>query len=230
MVIAQLLRIDVPNPPLVETGEANCKIDPRWYWFRIVYMDSYLSLMLGLPHGGHETHMENDIPGETPTCKLERAHTLIARRIIDRNRRNAQDLAVTKKLDQDLQTAARDLPDEFWFQPTYSNLRHNTPEAFWDTMRLADHLHHYNLLHLLHLPYLLRDDKESSSYAYSKTTCVHASREILYRVIAFHDSHSDWIALPCRTADFFALMAGMTVLLAHIDGNRLEEKDWRAHQ
>ncbi|KAF2831014.1 hypothetical protein CC86DRAFT_366501 [Ophiobolus disseminans] len=232
MVLAQLMRIDLPNPPLIASNGSVAKINPKFMWFRIVYMDSYLSLMLGLPHGGQETHMGSDVPGETPTCKLERAHTLVARRIIDRNRSDAlsQDFTVTQALDQELLNAARALPDEYWFQPDYSNLRPNSREAFWETMRLADHLVHYNLVHLLHLPYLLRDDKESSDYAYSKTTCVHASREILYRVIAYHSFNCDMVTLYCRTADFFALMASMTILLAHIDGNRREVKDWRAHQ
>jgi len=67
MVIAQLLRIDLPNPPLIEAYGSKTKINPKFMWFRIVYMDSYLSIMLGLPHGGQETNMENDVPGETPT-------------------------------------------------------------------------------------------------------------------------------------------------------------------
>lgn len=81
MVVAQLLRLDLPNPPLIDSAEGYCKVNPKFLWFRIVYMDSYLSLMLGLPHGAQDTNMEHDIPGETPTCKLERAHTLIARRM-----------------------------------------------------------------------------------------------------------------------------------------------------
>lgn len=195
LVLAQLMRIDLPNPPLMEMYGSTKKINPKFMWFRIVYMDSYLSLMLGLPHGGQDTNMGNDQPNETPTCKLERAHTLIARRIIDRNRRGAasQDLTVTQDLDRDLLKAARALPDEYWFQPDYSGLVPNTREAFWETMRLADHLVHYNLVHLLHLPHLLRDDKDSSYFAYSKTTCVHASREILYRVTAYHSFNCNMV-------------------------------------
>jgi hypothetical protein len=96
-------------------------------------------------------------------------------------------------------------------------------------MRLADQLNHYNLVHLLHLPYLLRDDKESSWFAYSKITCVNAGREILYRVIAYHQFRRDMTTLYCRSADFFALMAAMTITLAHIDASKLAVKDWRAH-
>ena len=94
-------------------------------------------------------------------------------------------------------------------------------------MRLADQVHHYNLVHLLHLPYLLRRDQESY-HKYSKITCVSASREILTRFIAFRSFNS--VATCCRTADFFALMAGMTILLAHIDSHRQCTENLLAHQ
>ncbi|KAF2800323.1 hypothetical protein K505DRAFT_320541 [Melanomma pulvis-pyrius CBS 109.77] len=232
MVIAQLMKVDHPNPPPVKTLEANAKVNPKFMWFRIVYMDSYLSLMLGLPHGGQETNMENDVPSETPSCKLERAHTLIARRIIDRNRRDAflQDFTVTQKLDRELLNVAKALPDKFWFPPDFTTIQLNTREAFWETMRLCDQLHHYNLIHLLHLPYLLRCEKESSYHTYAKIACVNASREIINRFIAFRNFNRNFVTIYCRTADFFALMAGMTVLLAHLDSHRLEVEDWRAHQ
>jgi hypothetical protein len=188
MVMAQLMRMDLPNPPPVKTLEANSKQNPKFMWFRIVYMDSYLSLMLGLPHGGGETNMENDVPGETANCKLERTQALIARQIIDRNRcgTSFQDFTATRLIDQKLLDAAKSLPDNFWLPPNFAPLQPNTPEAFWVMMRLCDQLHHYNLVHLLHLPYLC-SDKVSSYHTYSKVTCVNASREILSRVIAFRN-------------------------------------------
>jgi hypothetical protein len=49
MTVAQLLKVDHPNPPLMDAHELRGKINPKFMWFRIMYMDSYLSLMLGLP-------------------------------------------------------------------------------------------------------------------------------------------------------------------------------------
>ncbi|OAL42984.1 hypothetical protein IQ07DRAFT_616741 [Pyrenochaeta sp. DS3sAY3a] len=232
MVIAQLMKIDQQKPIPAPASDASNQIRPMFLWFRIVYMDSYLSLMLGLPHGGQDTNMENDIPGETPSCKLERAHTLIARKIIDRNRQESlfHDFTATRELDRELLMAARCLPDKFWLPPDYTGIQPNTKESFWEIMRLCDQLHHFNLVHLLHLPFLLRCEKESKDYAYAKITCVNASREILSRFISFRKSNSDMVGAYCRTADFFAFMAGMTVLLAHIDSHRLDVVDWRAHQ
>lgn len=232
IVIAQLMKMDLPNPPPVEALEANTNTNPKFMWFRIIYMDSYLSLMLGLPHGGQETNMENDVPGEKPSCKLERVHTLVARRIIERNRRNTllQDFTTTQELDRELLKVAKTLPDKFWLAPDFTTLQPNTREAFWEQMRLCDQMHHYNLVHLLHLPYLLRYDKETSYHTYAQITCVNASREILSRFIAFRNFNRNMTTVYCRTADFFALMAAMTLLLAHIDSHRFQTDDWRAHQ
>jgi hypothetical protein len=232
VVIAQLLKIDLPKPPMVKSLDSSAEVNPRFMWFRILYMDSMLSLMLGLPHCGQETYLEYGIPGETPTCKLERAHTLVGRRIIDRNRRNSfhEDAETTRELDQELLKAAKALPDKFWSPPSFNTLQPNTRAAFWESMRLCDQVHHYNLVHLLHLPYLLRSDKESTYITYSKITCVNASREVLSRFIAFRQFNFNAATVYCRSADFLALMASMTMLLAHIDSHKAGLEDWRAHQ
>lgn len=176
--------------------------------------------------------MEHDLPGATPSCKLERVHTLVSRRIIDRNRRNTfhKDLDTTRELDQELLNAAKSFPDKFWAPLNFTALTPNTREAFWELMRMCDQVHHLNLVHLLHLPYLLRSDKENAYYTYSKITCVNASRELLSRFVAFRQFNYNAATIYCRTADFLALMASMTLLLAHIDSHKTEGSDWRAHQ
>jgi hypothetical protein len=232
MMIAQLMKIDHPNPPPVKTLDPNSKINPKFMWFRILYMDSHLSLMLGLPHGGQDTHMENEYPGESPTCKLERVHTLISRRIIDRNRGGCffHDYTVTQKMDRELLNVANSLPDKYMLPPNLAILQPNTREGFCETVRLCNQVLHYNLIHLLHLPYLLHSDKESSYHTYARIACVNASRELLTRVILFRDFTRHMVSVYCRMADLIALMAGMSILLAHIDSHRLEIEDWRAHQ
>jgi hypothetical protein len=232
IVIAQLMKIDLPKPPVVKSLDSGTEVNSRFMWFRILYMDSMLSLMLGLPHGGEEANLGHEIPGETPTWKLERTHTLVGRRIIDRNRRNSfhEDFETTRELDQELLKAAKALPDKFWSPPKFNTLQPNTRAAFWEMMRLCDQVHHYNLVHLLHLPYLLRSDKESTYTTYSKITCINASREVLSRSIAFRHFNFKKATVYCRSADFLALMASMTILLAHIDSHKSGVEDWRVHQ
>jgi hypothetical protein len=252
MVTAQLIKIDRPNPPPIQTLESRRVIDPKFMWFRIAYMDSCLSLMLNLPHGGQETNMEHGTPGETPSRKLERAHTLVARRIIDRNRHepSLRDLDTTRELDRELLNAAKALPEKFWLPPNFNNLQPNTREAFWEMARLCDQTHHYNLVcvpkllehddkhmltskrqysHLLHLPYLLQNDQASDYHVYAAITCVNASREILSRCNSYRSFNTNTATVYCRSSDFLALMAAMTILIAHIDSHKLAE-DWRAHQ
>ncbi|KAH7408371.1 hypothetical protein DE146DRAFT_606338 [Phaeosphaeria sp. MPI-PUGE-AT-0046c] len=231
-ILAQLLKIDLPNPAPVKILSKSFNVNPRFTWFRLVYMDAMISLMLDLPHAGQELNIEHDCPGATPSCKLERVHTLVSRRIIDRNRRNTfhKDLDTTRELDQELLNAAKALPDKFWAPPNFTALTPNTREAFWEIMRMCDQVHHLNLVHLLHLPYLLRSDKENSYNAYSKITCVNASRELLRRFIAFRQFNYNATSIYCRTADFLALMASMTLLLAHIDSHKVEGPEWQAHQ
>ncbi|CAG5162663.1 uncharacterized protein ALTATR162_LOCUS6261 [Alternaria atra] len=230
MMFAQLMRLDTCNPPPVKFLENKFRVDPKFLWFRIVHMDSYLSLMLGLPHGGQPTNMENTVPGESLSCKIDRAHTLIARGIVDRNRGDPhQNIEATRKLDHELQNVAKSLPDKYWLAPNFTRLQPTTKEAFEELMRLRDQLYQYNLLHLLHLPFLIRCGKESDYHMYAKITCINAAREVLTRFVAFHNFRPI-STQSCHTADFFALMAGMTILIAHIDSCRWQGHRFLVHQ
>lgn len=176
--------------------------------------------------------MDEGSQDETPPCRLERVHTIVSRRISDRNRNPnfAQDLETTRQLDKELLDASRALPDTFWSPPDFEDILPDTREGFVRTMHLCDQFHHHNLVHLLHLPYLLRNEKQSSFYVYSKITCLNACRDLIQGFVAFRKFYCNILAVYCRTGDFMALMAGMTILLAHIDSHKLGVRDWRAHQ
>lgn len=79
--------------------------------------------------------------------------------------------------------------------------------------RLFNQLHYYNLLSQRHLPYMLREAPERR-YEYSRMTCANAVREVLSSFIMFRSFNRN--DLCCRTVDFFALMAAITLLLAHL--------------
>ncbi|KAH8681689.1 hypothetical protein BX600DRAFT_447136 [Xylariales sp. PMI_506] len=229
MATAQLIGVDGQNPRPVRKIIPEARDNARLIWFRIVYMDRLLSLMLGLAQGCPDADLDFDVPNETAIFKLERAHTLIAGGIIDRNKRDPllQDFTATRDLDLKLLSVARSLPDEFWLPPNFANMQQYTKETNQEQMRLAHQVQYYNLIHLVHLPYLLREDVEGR-YNYSRITCVNASREILIRFVAYRSFVG--VKTCCRTADFFALMAGMTVLLAHIDSHRHQKDNILAHQ
>jgi hypothetical protein len=229
MVTAQLMKIDRPNPPPTKSIHPNTRMNPTLMWFRIVQMDRFLSLMLGLSQGSPNWSMNYDVIGETPLFRLERANVAIAGRIIERNRNDPllQDVSTTQELDSELLSASKIMPDEFWLLPNFATSHRYSPDAVRKTTRLAHQLHHYTLVHLLHLPYLFRCD-EDSYHKYAKVTCVNASRELLTRCVAFRSFNN--LMTACRTADFLALMAGLTMLLAHMDSHRQCTQNVLAHQ
>jgi hypothetical protein len=227
MIAAQLMKLDRQNPPQIKILDPMNRMHQGFIWFRIVYMDRFLSLMLGLSQGSPNTNFDMEIPGETPSCKLERVHARIAGRIIERNKRDPLDIATTQKIDAELIHVAESMPDKFWLTPDLGHMQRNTKEVFWEQMRLADQVHHYHLLHLLHLPHLLRVD-QGSYHKYSKLACVNASREILIRFVPFRRYSTNTTC--CRIADFLALMAGMTLLIVHMGSHRKCPENLLAHQ
>ncbi|KAF3000628.1 hypothetical protein E8E14_004094 [Neopestalotiopsis sp. 37M] len=197
------------------------KADPRAMWFHITQYDCSLSLLLGLPRGFQDCNVASDalITSDISLGRLERIHCAIVTRILDRNSSRRPDFAITQQLDDDLQREARRLPSRWWLPPRLSNKGKDDESLFWELKRLIAQISHYNIVNRLHLPYMLRASSDPS-YQYSLMACVNASREILSRILILHDFNR--IAFCCRTPDFMALMAAMSLVLAHLDSHRRE--------
>lgn len=232
MSVAQLMGLDRAQGQMqYESLGAVTQYDPRTMWFRIVDHDRYLCLMLGLSQGSLDRSMasETALANDTVLGRIERIHCAIASRILERNESpsSSHDPALTRTLDTELQRAARQLPSKWWLVP---DLRvSGDPQAsFWNTRRLFAQVLHYNLLNQLHLPYMLRSSSVNREHEYSLITCANASREMLSRFIALRGF--DGAIYSCRTIDFIALMAAMTLLLAHLDGHHPETQNLLAHQ
>lgn len=230
MVVGQLMGIQrqYQHQPL-KVIEPRRRAYPSYVWFRIVYVDRALSMMLGLPQGSLDMSMASPaaLATETPLGRLERMHCVIAGRILERNESDPSldDYAKTQEIDLELQKLAHILPGKWWLMPNLGKTiqSEDAQEVFWEVLRLIDQLVHYNLLNHLHLPYMLKDNQsgpggKDQSYEYSKSTCVTASREILMRFLMFRGHNK--VVFCCRTVDFHALTAAMTLILAHIDGHR----------
>jgi hypothetical protein len=236
--IAQLMDLDrLNNPAQYKVLDPETKYHPQHMWFRIIFLDRHLSLMLGLPQGPLDCSMASDVmlADDTPTGRLERLHCVLASRILERNEsgRASDDLALTRTLDVELQRAARSLPSKWWLAPNLDNVASTDSKAlFWDTRRLFAQVLHYNLLNQLHLPYMLRSwSAAEHKYEYSGNTCVNASREVLSRFITLRSFNRIAYSWSCRMVDFLALMAAMTLLLAHLDSHRSSEpQNLLAHQ
>jgi hypothetical protein len=235
MMVAQMMGIHRPGCPPLQALDPSYKTSPQFMWFRIVYMDRFLSLMLGIPQGTSDNSMasENLLRNDTPSGRLQRMHTVIAGRILERNERNhfPQDFTSTFEIDAAILKAAKSMPDQFWAPPKFIGLDGRSHKAFWETMRLVDQIFHYSLLALLHLPHSCNPagTGDASKFQYSKVTCGNASREILMRFAVFQSFSR--ITSFCRPADFFALLASMMLVLAHLDSHRRPPTDnYLAHQ
>lgn len=216
------------------------KHHPQLIWLRIVFLDRHLSLMLGLPQGSSDRSMASEtlLASDTPMGRLDRLHCVIASRILERNESRKSgtplDVDFTRSVDAELQQAARFLPSRWWLTPTFELVLSRTAKAeefFWETRRLFAQVYHYNLLNQLHLPYVLGSPSLSEEVRrrqeYSRTTCVNASREMLSRFVVLRSYNQ--IASSCRSIDFLALMAALTLLLVHLD-SRTEADNPLAHQ
>ncbi|CAI7576302.1 unnamed protein product [Penicillium viridicatum] len=233
MAIAQMMNLhQSQSRAKYKVLDPKAKTYPQFMWFRIVSLDRNLCLMLGLTQGSFDRSMATGTAfrDDTPMGRLERMHCTLASRILERNESDpcANDFALTQNLDLELQKAARSMPSRWWLMPNLDSVTDDPQALFLDMGRLFNQLYHYNLLIQLHLPYMLRSSSEPK-YEYSRMTYVNASREVLSRFIMFRGYNRNNFC--CRTVDFFALMAGITLLLAHLDSHRFSQaSNLLAHQ
>lgn len=233
MGIAQLMGLDrQDHRTQFQVLDPNTRCHPQLMWFRIVFLDRQLCLLLGLPQGSVDRSIASDamLATDTPMGRLERIHCVLSSKILERNDSGStfQDYDLMRTLDLELQRAARILPSKWWLAPNLDPASRDSQTLFWDTRRLFAHVIHYNLLNQLHLPYMLRSSSTGRQYEYSRITCVNASREVLSRYITLRSFNQ--VAYSCRTVEFLALMAAMTLLLAHLDGHHSKGENLLAHQ
>ncbi|KAI1110473.1 C6 zinc finger domain protein [Nemania sp. NC0429] len=232
MTVAQLMGLHRPRAPPLKRIDSTLDVQPDVLWFRIVYMDRYLSLMLGVPQGTPDVSMGSPATLEldTPLGAFERRLTVIASRILERNDGPFHDdeIRFTQTIDSELLKASQDMPSSFWRSPSFQGLTPGSPETLLETLRLGAQVYYYGLLVQLHLPYTmrLRDNKVQE---YSKMTCINASREIMARFVTHRTFNP--LSSCSRPVDFFARLAGITLLLAHLDTHHhRDEINILAHQ
>jgi hypothetical protein len=222
MLLAQLLGLHTPaTPKQYPVLDHATQCDPQYMWFRIVHYDRYMCLILGLPQGSTDVSMASEALLATDTAMggLERVQCVIASRILQRNVSDptSVDVSVTQSLNKDLQRAAQTLPSKWWLVPDLGNPMQTKQEVCSDVQRLYVQIFHFNLLNQLHVPYMLLSSTDRR-FAYSKFACVNSSREILSRFAVLRRSNQ--VAYNCRTVDYLAVMAAVTLLLAHLDSYR----------
>jgi hypothetical protein len=220
MMVGQLMGIDRPSAPHLRTLEPSKNVVPQFIWHNIVYQDRFYSLILGLPCGAANTSL--DFERNTPQgtfgtswLQLEMKHSLVTKRLLER-RSGKEDYASTQEIDAMLLDAAKCVPDDFWTLPKFDG-PDTDQSAFWNTIRAINQVKHYSLVNCLHLPYLLRETSDQKG-DYSKIACLMASREIIRRYNAFRSTKP--ILSCCRPLDFVALIAALSLAVAHLNTHR----------
>ncbi|EEU34587.1 uncharacterized protein NECHADRAFT_1729, partial [Fusarium vanettenii 77-13-4] len=209
--------------------DPNNNLDTRFFWFRILYTERLLCLLLGLPQASTDCTMGDEaalLMEEHPVGRLERMHCVIASKLLQRNDMETNYDQETRNIDIQIQRAAQSMPPRWWLMPNLAGISDDV-QGFAETMRLTNQLFHHFLIIQLHLPYMVRPTV-SSKQRDSMTTCVNSSREVMVRFISFRSIQS--VAFYCRAIDFFALLASVTLLLAHIDSHQNNEGESLTHQ
>ncbi|KAH9205036.1 hypothetical protein DL95DRAFT_451425 [Leptodontidium sp. 2 PMI_412] len=199
-------------------------------WAHIVYAERYVSLLLNMPTtiAGNGFASEEKMSGDHPLEKFDKVQTVICGRIIDRNQSgDYNDYMITQKIDHDIQRMMNRLPDDCWRPPLNIEREMDANDIMFSVLSAQAQIVQYNLLNVLHLPYLLRSASERR-FDHSKMTCTYASREVLNRWIKFRSIVR--VAFCCRWVDFCAMTAALTLLLAHMDNHRNSFGDMLTHQ
>jgi hypothetical protein len=192
--------------------------DPDAFRFRIVEMDCYLSVMLGLPRSSLESPRPTSevLAGYGSIHRMARLQCEIAGYIIVSNdranaERSTQDLIEVEML---LQQAASEMPPRWWLIPEMAPGGHdNASDPFRDIARINYQFAHYHLVMRLHLPYMVC----SAHHEHSKLAAAGAGRETLARYLSFRRWNPGHFY--CRGVDYIAFIAITVLCLAHIDSS-----------
>lgn len=197
-------------------------------WNHIAYLERYLSLLLGLPSSTPRARFaaEEKPPGEISSEWFEKVQVDTCQHIIDRNQSQNHDLVATQNIDCELNRIANSLPTEWW-SPMELRPDMNEKEIMLRVISAQMQIIHYNLLTVLHLPYLIRNTSDHR-FDYSKITCTYTSREVLNRFIKFRSIIK--VVFCCHLVDFCAFTAALTLLLAHLNSHGQSSAGVLTHQ
>lgn len=195
--------------------ETQACVDNQYMWFRLMQMNRYLSLTLGMLQGTPnnnfaETHI---LDACTPEERMQRMDCVVGGYILQRNEAGLYDTATTHMIDQLLQKSAACLPTSWWAVPELDPRHANEVETLASFIHVIDQIIHYHLITQLHLPHLTRPHTEHE-YDYSKIVAANASREILTRYTSRNDAYSfkSW----CRGISLVAFTACVAICIIHM--------------
>ena len=198
--------------------ETRSGFDPDQFCCRIIEMDRYLSLTLGLPQSSLQTRGfdAEAMASCHPLDRISRMQCIIADRILSRRVREPgeQETENVRGIDEMLKEAAALMPSQWWLAPDFDANDLTAPNPLPEIARTMYQFSHFHLVIRLHLPYVLRSSGNSMC-DHSKATAIHAARETISRYIAFRRWNTG--LYYCRGVDFLSFIALTVLCLAHID-------------
>lgn len=211
-----------------------------------MYGDRFMSLILGLPYAMNDEAFVQTwfTVTECAAEQLDRVHfgvlgQIVARNVkMQRNRRSGNvvtggavddnDRRITQAIDHELKRAAGQLSLKWWVCEKLDQ-RTTDVDAIERTGQLVAQVHHYFLLVALHLPMFVQELPNGTEIvqtahtafflgqAYSETTVLAASREVMTRFVTLRDLHR---TLSYCVMDDKANIAAVGLVLIHLKGHR----------
>ena len=220
--VAQMLGLHRGSSKLstlkVLVPETSSGFDSDQFCCRIIEMDRYLSLTLGLPQSSLETRGfdAEAMAACHPLDRIARLQCIIADRILPRRveEPSKKESEHVRQIDEMLKEAATLIPSQWWLVPEFNANDLLAPNPSSEIARTMYQFSHFHLVLRLHLPYVLHSPGNSMC-EHSKATAIHAAREIMSRYITFRKWNSG--VYYCRGIDYFCLIALTVLCLVHID-------------
>jgi hypothetical protein len=181
-------------------------------------IDSLQALVLGLPAGsqdvgcGPEETLQN--PDIDKDALFSRKVCDISGRIIERNQsEQIHSYTTAQEIDESLENLAKEMPRGWWDIPAnipYDDFKVSAAVFY----RLMIQLWYFQLVALLHLPFMLRASTERR-YDYSRFSCMKASRQVIHRYLTLRNTPMG--PFRCKIVDFGAFTATVTLLLGLLE-------------
>jgi hypothetical protein len=201
--------------------ETNAAFDADQFCFRIVEMDRYLSVTLGLPISSLQTRAltSKGLTRCDPLDRMARQHCELAERMLcgDQLKRKLEDV---QEMEDSLQKAANEMSPQWWLTPEFVPGDDAVANPSQEVARVNYQFSHYHLLLRVHLPYVMRSSPE---YDHSRLAAASASREMLFRYVAFRRSNPGHFY--CRGSDYVAFIALTVLCLVHVNAWSTTKQD-----
>ncbi|PWY82584.1 hypothetical protein BO83DRAFT_434221 [Aspergillus eucalypticola CBS 122712] len=181
-------------------------------WYQVARGERYLSTLLGVPSatGSAVLPLDDSALWLSPEDVYHKHLYHIAGLILARNQEDAtHSFSTTQRVCEMLEVMANRMPATWWEVPTQISSQ-RTAKASQEFERLMCHIWHFELEHLLHLPFMLRATTDRR-YEYCRVSCLNACRNLIKRWLAIRESRDAFYF--SNLLEFEAFTAATSLLL-----------------